>query len=31
VAPRYWLGWRSRIWSPGRIRSDFITYIDVRA
>jgi len=30
VAPRYWLGWRSRIWSPGRIRSDFITYIDVR-
>ena len=30
VAPRYWLGWRSKLWSPGRIRSNFITYIDVR-
>ncbi len=30
IAPRYWIGWRSGKWHPSRIRSDFLTYIDVR-
>ncbi len=30
IAPKYWLGWQSKVWYPKGIELDFVEYIDVK-